>query len=225
MVLNRFSSQSSRWRWIPALVHTAALAPLIVLLYDWTAGRLSFNPIRDITLRTGRYALVLLILSLACTPVYLVSRFRPILRARRALGLYAFMYAGLHLLTFVGLDFGFNPGFISEEIAQRPFVQVGLLSFLILLALAITSSRYWIRRLGKTWKRLHRLVYLAALLAVIHFVLVVKGDFRRPLMYGIFLGLLLLARIPAVRKALTHLRDVLIRQSQIEDRAVERQEL
>jgi sulfoxide reductase heme-binding subunit YedZ len=175
---------------------------------------LSFNPIREITLRTGRYALIMLILSLACTPVYLVSRFRPLLRMRRALGLYAFMYAGLHLLTFVGLDFGFNLGYVVEEIAQRRFIQVGLLSFLILLPLATTSFRWWIRRLGKNWKRLHRLVYLATLLAVLHFVWLVKGDYRQPLAYGSVLVLLLLVRIPAVQRVLIRLRDSLRRPEQ-----------
>jgi sulfoxide reductase heme-binding subunit YedZ len=197
----------SGWRWLLVLTHIAALVPLVILLWDWAWGRLSFNPIRDITLRTGRYALILLTLSLAGTPAYLLSRFGPILRIRRALGLYAFLYAGLHLLTFVGLDFGFDLGLIVDEIAQRRFVQVGLLSFLILLPLAVTSTQWWIRRLGKNWKRLHRLVYVAALLALLHLAWVVKGDYRRPLIYGVVLALLLITRIPAVRKALIRLRD------------------
>ena len=145
MVLNRPGARHGRQRWALALVHVAALTPLAVLLYDWATGHLSVNPIRDITLRTGRYALVTLILSLACTPAYLVSRFNPLLRTRRALGLYAFMYAGLHLLTFVGLDFGFDLGLIASELAQRPFIQVGLLAFLILVPLAITSSRFCLK--------------------------------------------------------------------------------
>jgi methionine sulfoxide reductase heme-binding subunit len=222
MDLNRSEAPIPRRRWALVLMHVAALAPLVLLLWDWTAGRLSFNPIREITLRTGRYALLALIASLACTPVYLLSRFRPILRMRRALGLYAFMYAALHLLTFVGLDFGFNLGFIVDELAQRRFIQVGLLSFLILLSLAITSSRWWIRRLGRNWKRLHRLAYLAALLALLHFFWVVKGDIRRPLIYGIVLALLLFVRIPAIQRALAHLWDVLVRQNRIEDQAAKR---
>ena len=198
-------------RWALVLAHVAALAPLALLLWDWAGGRLSYNPIREITLRTGRYALIALILSLACTPVYLASRFRPLLRMRRAFGLYAFAYAGLHLLTFVGLDFGFNWSLIAGEIAQRRFIQVGLLSFLIMLPLAVTSSRWWIRRLGKNWKRLHRIVYLAALLALLHFFWLVKGDIRRPLRYGVVLAILLLARIPVIRKSLTRLREMLTR--------------
>jgi sulfoxide reductase heme-binding subunit YedZ len=200
------SRGASSCRWLLVLTHVAALLPLAILLWDWAWGRLSFNPIRDITLRTGRYALTLLILSLACTPAYLLSRFSPILRMRRALGLYAFLYAGLHLLTFVGLDFGFDLDLIADEIAQRRFIQAGLGSFLILLPLAVTSVGWWIRRLGKNWKRLHRLVYVAALLALLHFVWLVKGDYRRPLRYGAVLALLLITRIPAVRKALIGLR-------------------
>jgi sulfoxide reductase heme-binding subunit YedZ len=193
--------------WLPVLTHIAALVPLAILLWDWAWGRLSFNPIREITLRTGRYALTLLVLSLACTPAYLLSRFSPLLRLRRALGLYAFLYAGLHLLTFVGLDFGFDLGLVADEIAQRRFIQAGLLSFLILLPLAVTSMQWWVRRLGKNWKRLHRLVYVAAPLALLHLAWVVKGDYRRPLIYGAILALLLITRIPAVRKALIGLRD------------------
>jgi sulfoxide reductase heme-binding subunit YedZ len=187
------------------LVHVATLAPLFLLLWDWTWGQLSFNPIREITLRTGRYALIVLIASLACTPVFLLNRFAPILRMRRALGLYAFMYASLHLLTFVGLDFRFNVAFLREEIAQRRYIQVGLLAFLALLPLAVTSSRWWVRRLGKNWKRLHRLVYLAAGLALLHFFWVVRGEIYRPLVYGIILVLLLSARVPAIHKFLADL--------------------
>jgi sulfoxide reductase heme-binding subunit YedZ len=208
MDLNRFGARRRyRRHWVLALTHLAALAPLLLLLWDWAGGRLSFNPIREMTLRTGRYALIFLIASLASTPAYLVSGFSLLTQIRRVLGLYAFTYAGLHLLTFVGLDFGFNVGFIADEIAQRRYIQVGLLSFLILLPLAVTSSRWWMRRLGKNWKRLHRLVYLAALLAILHFFLVVKGDWRRPLVYGIILVLLLLSRIPLVRNLVSSRRD------------------
>jgi sulfoxide reductase heme-binding subunit YedZ len=211
MVLNRSEARQPRLkrpegRWVLVLTHVTSLAPLLVLLWDWAAGRLSFNPIRDITLRTGRYALTLLILSLGCTPIYLLSGFKPLIRMRRALGLYAFMYAGLHLLTFVGLDFGFNLTFIADEIAQRPYIQVGLLAFLALVPLAITSWPWWIRRLGRNWKRLHRLVYAAGLLAVLHFWWIVRGDFRRPLIAGTVLVLLLLARLPVVKRLMAWLR-------------------
>ena len=202
MVLGR----DPKWRWLLVLTHVAALAPLILLLVDYATGRLSFNPIREITLRTGRYALILLVLSLACTPVRVLTGWNPVMRLRRPLGLYAFMYAGLHLLVFAGLDYGFKLSLIWEELAQRRFIQVGLVAFLLLLPLAVTSTRQWIAKLGKSWKRLHRLVYLAALLALLHFLWVVKGDLRRPLVYAVVVVLLLVVRIPPIRDALTNLR-------------------
>jgi sulfoxide reductase heme-binding subunit YedZ len=186
-------------RWLQILTHAAALTPLAVLVWDYALDQLTANPIREITLRTGKTALVLLVLSLACTPVYILFGFKQAIRLRRPLGLYAFLYAGLHGLTFVGLDFGFDLGLIVEEILQRRFVQAGMLAFLLLLPLAITSTRGWIRRLGRNWRRLHRLVYLVALLVVVHFVWLAKGDIREPLLYGALVALLLVVRIPAVR--------------------------
>jgi sulfoxide reductase heme-binding subunit YedZ len=189
-------------RWLQVLTHVGALIPLALLVWGYTQNQLTANPIREITLRTGRVALVLLLLSLACTPATILFRFKPALKLRRPLGLYAFLYAGLHLLTFVGLDYGFDFSLIVPEVRQKRFVQVGMLAFLLLLPLAITSTRGWIKRLGKNWKRLHRLVYLAAVAVVIHFVWLAKGDIRRPLRYGAVLALLLLIRVPPISRIL-----------------------
>jgi len=193
-------------RWLQLLTHVAALLPLALLAWDYAQNQLTVDPIREITLRTGRYALTLLILSLSCTPIHTVFGFKRVLRIRRSLGLYAFLYASLHLLTFVGLDYGFDLRLIGRAILEKRFLQVGFLAFLILLPLAATSTRGWMRRMGKRWKRLHRLVYLAALLAVLHFVLLVKAGVSRPLFYGAAVALLLVARIPGVRDALSDLR-------------------
>jgi sulfoxide reductase heme-binding subunit YedZ len=193
-------------RWLQVLTHAAALAPLALLAWDYAQDDLTANPIREVTLRTGKAALVLLVLSLACTPARTLFGFKQAIKLRRPLGLYAFMYAGLHGLTFVGLDFGFDIGLILEEIGQRRFVQAGMVTFLLLLPLAVTSTRGWMRRLGKNWRRLHRLVYLAALAAVVHFVWLTKGDIREPLLYGAAVALLLVARIPAVRDRVRGLR-------------------
>jgi sulfoxide reductase heme-binding subunit YedZ len=190
---------SLKARWLQILTHAAALAPLALLAWDTAQDQLTANPIREVTLRTGKTALVLLVLSLASTPVHILFGFRPAIKLRRPLGLYAFLYAGLHGLTFVGLDFGFDVGLILEEILQRRFVQAGMVAFLLLLPLALTSTRGWMGRLGKNWRRLHRLVYLAALAAVVHFVWLAKGDIREPLLFGAAVALLLVARIPAVR--------------------------
>ena len=188
--------------WLQILTHVAALAPLALMAWDYAQGQLSANPIREVTLRTGRAALILLVLSLACTPVHILFKFRPALKLRRPLGLYAFLYAALHGLTFVGLDYGFDPELVLEEIVQRRFVQAGIVAFLLLVPLAITSTKGWVRRLGKNWKRLHRLVYLAAMIALLHFVWLAKGDIRRPLAYGAVVVLLLVIRLPFVRGAI-----------------------
>jgi sulfoxide reductase heme-binding subunit YedZ len=188
--------------WLAILTHVAALTPLAVMAWEYARGQLSVDPIREITLRTGKAALVLLVLSLTITPVHILFGTRPVLKLRRPLGLYAFLYASLHGLTFVGLDYGFNLGLILREVLQKRFVQAGILAFLLLLPLAITSTRRWMRRLGKNWKRLHRLVYLAALAVVVHFVWLAKGDIREPLAYGAVVLLLLVVRLPFVRSAI-----------------------
>lgn len=197
--------------WLRIVVHVGALAPLVVLAWAYARNRLTFDPIREITLRTGRYGMVLLILSLACTPVAVVVGFRRVLRVRRALGLYAFLYTGLHLLMFAGLDYGFNFRLIGRAVLQKRFVQVGLVTFVILLPLAVTSTNRWVKRLGKNWKRLHRLVYAAAILDVLHFVWVVKAGNPRPLPYAVLLVLLLVVRLRRVREALVGLRKRLSR--------------
>ena len=196
----------SRARLLQILAHLAALTPLAVLAWDYAQGQLSADPIREVTLRTGRGALVLLMLSLACTPIHIVFGFKPVLRLRRPLGLYAFLYAGLHGLMFIGPDYGFDLGLILEEVVQKRFLQAGIVAFLLLLPLAVTSTRGWIRRLGRNWKRLHRLVYVAALVAVVHFVWLAKGDIRRPLAYGAVVVVLLVVRLPPVRRAIRRSR-------------------
>ena len=189
--------RSSRWLLIG--VHLGAFTPLAVMIWDYWHNQLTFNPIQEITFRTGRYALILLILSLACTPINTLFGFRWVLPLRKWLGLYAFMYASLHFLIFIGLDYGFDLGLIQEAIFEKRYALVGFTAFLILLPLAVTSTKGWMKRLGKNWKRLHRWVYLASLLVIVHFVWLVKADIRRPLLYGAVLVLLLTVRLPWVR--------------------------
>ena len=167
--------------WFLVLTHIGALLPLAWLALDAARRQLGFNPVREVTLRTGRYALTLLVLSLACTPIYILSGWRQAIVLRKPLGLYGALYVALHFLVFAGWDYGFQLDLIWSEFQERRFIQVGLLALLILIPLAITSSRGWIRRLGKNWRRLHRLVYLVDLLAVLPFLLLVKADRRRPL--------------------------------------------
>jgi sulfoxide reductase heme-binding subunit YedZ len=202
MVLTR----KLRETWLRLLTHIGALTPLALLVFDYWRGVLSVNPIQDITLRTGKAALVLLVLSLACTPINSVFGYRPVLRVRRALGLYAFMYVGLHFLIFIGLDYSFDLALIREAVLEKRYALVGFAAFLILLPLAVTSTKGWMRRLGRLWKRLHRAVYVAALLAVLHFVWLVKSDIREPLLFGAVVVVLLVLRTSRIRQPASRFR-------------------
>ena len=201
-----------KWLWLP--VHLGALTPLAILLWqgyqDYFNGvfppYLTVNPIQEITFRTGKYALVLLVLSLACTPINTVFGFKQVLPLRKPLGLYAFMYASLHFLTFIGLDYGFDLNLIYQAIFEKRYALVGFAAFMILLPLAITSNQWAMKRLGKNWKRLHRFVYLAALLVVIHFIWLVKSDIREPLIYGAVVILLLTLRISNIKRIINNYR-------------------
>lgn len=192
---------------LQAAAHLGAWLLLGWLAWDYFSGGLGVDPIQALTRRTGKYALVFLLLSLACTPLNTLFKIRQAVPARRPLGLYAFTFAALHFLTFVGLDFGFNWNFLKGEFVEKPYIWVGLSALTILLILALTSSRWSMRRLGKSWKRLHRLVYVAGGLAVIHFawaskgeVLRLSGDILQPLLFGVGFVVLMLLRIPPVKQ-------------------------
>ena len=199
--------------WLKVIVHVGALVPIAMVLWDIWRGDIGVNPIQEYTLLTGWYALVLLILSLAITPLNSYLGWRWAIPLRKLLGLYAFLYASIHFLIFVGLDYGFDLQLIWQNIIEKRFVLVGFAAFLILIPLAITSTKGWMRRLGKNWKRLHRYIYLGAILVVLHLALVIKGDFFRlggdvwkPIVATIIIGGLLIVRIPPVRHALLSLK-------------------
>lgn len=194
------ASKGRRFNLLQLLVHVAALIPLAWLIFDAATGRLSVNPIQDIEQRTGKYALILLTASLWCSPVNIITGWAAVTRWRRPLGLYAFGYAALHFLTFIGLDYGFNLRFLWADVAGKRYIFVGLTALLILIPLALTSTRGWQRRLGKAWRKLHRWVYLAGGLVVVHYVWAVKSDIREPLLWGAAIGLGLLIRLPAARR-------------------------
>ena len=195
-----------RRNWFRILIHVGALAPLAWILWHYWQGLFVVDPIREMQTLTGKTALILLMLSLAINTVF---GWKQAVRVRRALGLYAFTYAGLHFLVFVGLDYRLDLGLIQQAILDQRYVLVGFSTGLILLALAITSTRGWKRRLGKAWKRLHRLVYAAGILAVVHFLWLVK-DAQEPLRYGLVLALLLILRIPRVRRGIVRTRRRLV---------------
>lgn len=202
-----------RHNWLLLLTHVLALAPLLLLVVDFLLGNLTVNPIQAITFRTGTYALVLLVLSLVCTPLNTLFGLRAVLPLRRWLGLYAFLYAALHFLTFAGLDYGFDLGLILAAVIEKRYVVAGFAAFLLLLPLALTSTQGWQRRLGKRWKRLHQLVYLAAPLAVLHYIWLVKSDIRIPLLYGAAVAVLLVLRLPPIRRRIATLRQRLTRRT------------
>jgi sulfoxide reductase heme-binding subunit YedZ len=185
--------------WLQVLTHLGALAPFVALAFDYLADNLSFNPIQDITFRTGKAALVLLVLSLACTPLNSMFGLRAAIKLRRPLGVYAFLYVVMHFLTFTVLDYVLDWDLIKEAILEKRFALVGFAAFLLLIPLFITSTKGWQKRLGKRWKALHKLVYLAAPLVTVHYLWSVKSDIRQPIAFGVVVALLLLARVPKVK--------------------------
>ena len=138
-------------------------------------------------------------LSLSCTPINILTGFRPVLSLRRPLGIYAFFYALLHFINFIGIDYGFNFTLIREDLFEKRYAIVGFASFILLLLLTITSIKRLRQRLGKNWQRLRWLIYLAATLAVVHYIWQTKADIRPPLIYGGVLVILLAIRLPMVR--------------------------
>ena len=194
-----------RGRWLQILVHVLALSPLLLLVWQYWQGLFLVDPVREITTRTGKTALILLVLSLAVTPIYTISGFKPVLRVRRALGLYSFLYVSLHFLTFIGLDYQFDVGLIGGAIFDQRFVLAGFVTGLLLVPLALTSTKGFQKRLGRHWKLVHRLVFLAVILDLVHFAWLVK-DIREPLRYAAVVALLLVLRIPRVRTAVSQLR-------------------
>jgi len=196
-IKNKFFDQ-----WFPILVHIACLLPIPWLILDAWQGNLTADPIRASILRTGKIALELLVLSLACTPLNSIFGFKPALRVRRALGDYSFLYTSLHFVIFVSLDYGFDVQLVMNELI-RPYALVGLIAGLLLIPLAITSFSPWPKRLGKNWKRLHNLVYVINLLAALHFILVVKQGVTEPYLWMILIIFLLVLRLPPVRHFLS----------------------
>ncbi len=178
------------------LITIFCLIPLSVMLFASMADMLSANPVQDLTLRTGRAAIVLLLLSLTCSPLNNFFHMSSALPMRKPLGLFAFLYAALHFLIFAGLDFEFNLTWILDELRQRLFLQIGLAALLFLIPLAITSTRRAQSRMGRIWRKLHRLAYPITALAIAHFYLASKGDILLPLIYSVIFLLLMLLRIP-----------------------------
>ena len=173
----------------------AALIPAAALVYRFYTNDLTANPGDYITDQTGTWALTMLVISLTVTPLRRLTGWNEIIKLRRMLGLFAFFYATLHMLTWVVFVHYFDTHFMIEDVVERPFITIGMATFLILLALAVTSNRFSIRRLGKKWQSLHRLVYLAAIGAIVHFWWLVKADITEPRRWAVAVAALLGFRV------------------------------
>jgi len=202
----------TRYTPLQIAVHIYAWSALAHIIFDIITGNFSPNPIQELEQRTGRHAITLLVLSLTCTPLNTLFKWSEPIKRRRALGLYAFLYATIHVLIFINLDYGLAWSQIIQTVFEKPYIIVGLAGFLLMIPLAWTSFDIWKKRLGKTWKRLHQTIYIIAPLLVLHYAWGKKGDFFaltgeiiRPLIYAIIVTLLLIMRIPPIRRALASL--------------------
>jgi sulfoxide reductase heme-binding subunit YedZ len=198
--------------WLKVVVFAAGLIPSAQLIYKTLTDNLGANPIETITRHTGSWALILLLVTLSVTPLRRIFHWNEIIKLRRMAGLFAFFYAALHFATYLVLDHFFDWSAILKDIVKRPYVTAGFTGFVLMVPLAITSTGGMIRRLGKRWQQLHRLVYFAACAGVVHFYWLVKADIRRPAQYGGVLALLLGYRLavalkPAARPAAARSRD------------------
>jgi sulfoxide reductase heme-binding subunit YedZ len=182
-------------RLIKPLVFAASLGPLAYLSLGAWQRSLGANPIETITRSTGVWTLRFMLITLSVTPVRRLVGWNELIRVRRMLGLFAFFYGSLHLLTYVWLDQFFDWAAIVKDVAKRPFITAGFSAYVLLVPLAITSTAGMIRRLGgRRWRLLHRLAYATAALGVVHYWWLVKADIRPPRNYAIVLGVLLFAR-------------------------------
>lgn len=195
----RLSREAQR-RLLRFTYHAVGMFPLAWLIFDFWFGLLGPEPIRAMILRTGKAAIIMLTLSLAATPAGIIFGWKQATVVRRPLGLYAFMYVCLHLTIFVWLDYGFMMSLVIEEIVKRRYAVVGFAAFLLLIPLAITSTKDAQRRMGKRWKKLHKLVYLIAVLAVIHYIWLVKNAYAQPLLFAGIIIFLLLVRVAPIKQ-------------------------
>ena len=199
------SQQLSMIRGIKVALFLTCLAPLAWLLWKffganprdmttWGIG-LGANPIEAITHETGDWTLRFLLITLAITPLRKLLQVPSLIKFRRMLGLFAFFYGCLHFTTYIWLDKSFDVHEMIKDVYKRPFITAGFTAFVLMIPLAMTSTKGWIRRLGKNWQRLHWLIYISGIAAVIHYIWLVKADLREPLRYGSILSVLLIYRV------------------------------
>jgi sulfoxide reductase heme-binding subunit YedZ len=183
-------------KWTKAAVFVLCLVPLADLVYRGFNARLSANPVEFVQHFTGDWTLRFLLITLSITPLRKLLNLPELIRFRRMLGLFAFFYVCLHFLTYIGPDQSFSLTGMWKDVEKRRYITVGFLGFLLLIPLAITSTKDWIRRLGgRRWQMLHRSIYVAAVCGVIHYYWLVKSDVREPVTYAAILAVLLLWRV------------------------------
>jgi sulfoxide reductase heme-binding subunit YedZ len=185
-------------RYLKPAIFLASLVPLALLVWDGLHGSLGANPIEAVTHSTGDCTLTFLLITLSITPLRRLTRQYWLISLRRMLGLFAFFYGSLHLMTYLWLDKFFDVHEMLADIAKRKFITAGMTAFALMIPLALTSTRWSIRKLGgKRWQALHRLIYASATAGVIHYIWLVKADLKKPLEYATVLGALLLYRFGA----------------------------
>ncbi len=183
-------------KWTKAALFLLCLLPFGELLWRIIHNNLGANPVEFLQHATGDWILRFLVFTLSITPLRKLIKLPDLIRFRRMLGLFAFFYACLHFLTYLGPDQSFDLAAMWKDVAKRPFITVGFTGFVLLIPLAITSTAGWIRRLGgKRWQQLHRAIYISAVCGVIHYYWLVKSDVRKPLFYAVLVGVLLLWRL------------------------------
>lgn len=178
-------------RRLKPFVFALGAAPFAWLVFRAATGRLSVNPIEDLTLTTGIWALRFLLITLAVTPVRRLTGWNPVIQFRRMFGLFAFFYAFLHLLIYVVLDQGLAVQYVVADILKRPYITAGMVAFVLMVPLAVTSTRGMIRRLGRRWQTLHRIIYISAAAACLHYIWKVKVVIGSPVYYTAILAALL----------------------------------
>ena len=183
--------KNSKFKIARVAVFIACLIPLGLLGWDTLTDNLGANPIEVITRSTGSWTLTFLLITLSVTPLRGITGLQGLIKLRRMFGLFAFFYVSLHFTTYIWLDQFFDAQSMIKDVMKRPFITVGFSSFVLLVPLALTSTRGMIRYLGKRWQQLHRLVYFTAIGGVVHFLWLVKADRRQPLIYGTILTFLL----------------------------------
>ena len=179
-------------------VFVLCLVPLLLTIYGAITNTLGVNPVETMIRRMGDWAFYLLLITLTVTPLRQISGWSGVIRFRRMLGLYSFFYACVHFLTYIWFDHFFNWTEILQDIIKRPFITVGFISLLLLLALAVTSNQFMISRLRKNWARLHKLVYVIAILVLFHYFMMIKADYYEPLIFAVILTVLLGWRVVRV---------------------------